>query len=435
VPIMQDDSADTPEPADARDGDVATPTTPAHPRAVRVSDGAWLGGVCSGMAAHLGVPVLVFRLGFVALFCTQFIGALLYAVLWLVLPTTPVHQAPGLEAHTRAGMRPATGGPQPGDVAAVVALGTLGVGVLWLVQLSGWGVPPGIFWPVTAACVGAALVWRQADQGRMNPDRTGSRSWLDRLLAGGGWPAVLRIAVGLALVAAAITMIIVTQGDLTQLPQILAMTALALAGLSVVLAPWVSRSRAALEEARQARAQADARADVAAHLHDSVLQTLALIQKQSGDARTVEALARRQERELRHWLYGEEADQATLKAALTTAAAEVEDEHAVPIEVVVVGDHDLTPALRALVQAAREAMVNAARHSGDDKVDTYAEVDGPQVEVFVRDRGRGFDLDQVADDRQGVRGSIIGRMARHGGRARIRSSPGDGTEVRLEMEI
>lgn len=403
-------------------------------RALRVPDGAWLGGVCSGLAAHLGIPVLVFRVAFVALFCTQFIGALLYAVLWLVLPTQPKHLAPGLEAHTRAGMRTASNGPQATDVGAFVALGVFGVGVVWLVQLSGWGVPPGIFWPVTVACVGAALVWRQADQGRLSADRVGPRSWLDRLLAGGGWPAVLRIGVGLLLVGAAVVMILVSQSDLRQLPQVLAMTALALAGLCVVLAPWVSRSRAALEEARQARAQADARADVAAHLHDSVLQTLALIQKQSTDARTVEALARRQERELRHWLYGDAEDEATFKAALTAAAAEVEDEQTIPIEVVVVGDHELTPALRAVVQAAREAMVNAAKHSGDSKVDTYAEVEDGRVEVFVRDRGRGFDPEAVPEDRQGVRGSIVDRMERYGGRAVIRTSAEDGTEVRLEME-
>jgi len=410
------------------------PTPDTHGRALRVPDGAWLGGVCSGLSAHLGVPVLVFRLAFVALFCTQFIGALLYAVLWLVLPTQPKHLAPGLEAHDRAGMRTATAGPQATDVGAFVALGAFGVGVVWLVQISGWGVPPGIFWPVTVACVGAALVWRQADQGRLNPDRVGQRSWLDRLLAGGGWPAVLRIGVGLALVAAALTMIVVSQSDLSQLPQVLAMTALALAGLSVVLAPWVSRSRAALEEARQARAQADARADVAAHLHDSVLQTLALIQKQSTDARTVEALARRQERELRRWLYGDDTDETTFKAALTAAAAEVEDEQTIPIEIVVVGDHELTPALRAMVQAAREAMVNAAKHSGASLVDTYAEVEDERVEVFVRDRGRGFDPASVPEDRQGVRGSIVDRMERYGGRAVIRTSPEDGTEVRLEME-
>jgi signal transduction histidine kinase len=179
--------------------------------------------------------------------------------------------------------------------------------------------------------------------------------------------------------------------------------------------------------------RADARADMAAHLHDSVLQTLALIQRLAEDPRAVTQLARRQERELRTWLYGEELSGTTLKAALTTAAAEVEDERGIPVELVVVGDAEPSEAVQALVRAAREALVNAAKHSGADKIDVYAEVTDDLVEVFVRDRGRGFDLDAVPEDRMGVRGSILNRVARHGGKATIRSRPGDGTEVRLEI--
>jgi len=164
-----------------------------------------------------------------------------------------------------------------------------------------------------------------------------------------------------------------------------------------------------------------------------VLQTLALIQRQADDPKAVQQLARRQERELRTWLYGEEPQTETLKAALTGAAAEVEDERGIPIEVVMVGDCETSDSIQALVRAAREAMVNAAKHSGADKIDVYAEVTDDLVEVFVRDRGHGFDLDTVPEDRMGVRGSILDRMARHGGRATIRSRPGDGTEVRLEI--
>ena len=204
------------------------------------------------------------------------------------------------------------------------------------------------------------------------------------------------------------------------------MTTLALAGLGIVLAPWLYRSRTALNQARADKVRADARADMAAHLHDSVLQTLALIQRQADDPKAVQQLARRQERELRTWLYGEEAQTETLKAALTAAAAEVEDERGVPVEVVMVGDCETSDAIQALVRAAREAMVNAAKHSGADKIDVYAEVDEERIEVFVRDRGQGFDVDAVADDRMGVKGSIVNRMARHGGTATVRSRPGDG---------
>jgi signal transduction histidine kinase len=158
-----------------------------------------------------------------------------------------------------------------------------------------------------------------------------------------------------------------------------------------------------------------------------------MIQRQADDPKAVQQLARRQERELRNWLYGDELHEATLKAALTAAAAEVEDERGVPVELVMVGDCDTSESIQALVSAVREAMVNAAKHSGADKIDVYAEVDEESVEVFVRDRGNGFDVDAVAQDRLGVKGSIIDRMARHGGTATIRSAPGDGTEVRLEI--
>jgi len=211
------------------------------------------------------------------------------------------------------------------------------------------------------------------------------------------------------------------------------MTTLALAGLAVVLAPWLHRSRNALNQARAEKVRADARADMAAHLHDSVLQTLALIQRHADDPKAVQQLARRQERELRNWLYGDEAENTTFKAALVAAGTEVEDERGIPVEIVVVGDCETSDAVQALVRAAREAMVNAAKHSGADKIDVYAEVDDDTVEIFVRDRGAGFDLDAVGEDRMGVKGSIINRMERHGGAATVRSRPGNGTEVRLEI--
>jgi signal transduction histidine kinase len=177
-------------------------------------------------------------------------------------------------------------------------------------------------------------------------------------------------------------------------------------------------------------------ADVAAHLHDSVLQTLALIQRKADDPRAVVALARAQERDLRAWLYEDPAaPTSSLRAALEDTAAEVETLHGVPVEVVLVGDAALDDGLVAMVRAAREAMLNAARHSGAPAVDVFAEVEGRQVDVFVRDRGSGFDPDGVPADRLGLKGSVIGRMARHGGRATLRSAPGEGTEVHLSMEL
>jgi signal transduction histidine kinase len=178
------------------------------------------------------------------------------------------------------------------------------------------------------------------------------------------------------------------------------------------------------------------RADVAAHLHDSVLQTLALIQKHSEDPRAVARLARAQERDLRTWLYGEDATtESSVTAALRAAAAEVEDAHGMPVEVVTVGDVALGEQTRPLVLAAREAMVNAAKHSGAAKVDVYVEAAPDRAEVFVRDRGRGFEPGAVPDHRLGLRRSIVDRMERHGGQASVRSAPGDGTEVRLSVPI
>jgi signal transduction histidine kinase len=170
-------------------------------------------------------------------------------------------------------------------------------------------------------------------------------------------------------------------------------------------------------------------------VHDSVLHTLTLIQRNAGDPREVQRLARSQERELRGWLYAPAADpDETLAAAVRKLAGEVEDDHGVPIEVVCVGDCALDGGLASMLQAAREAMVNAAKYAEAPSVSVFAEVEGDHVTLFVRDRGRGFELDQVASDRMGVRGSIIGRMHRNGGKASVRTAPGEGTEVRLEMK-
>ena len=430
----------------ARDADVtaadAEPTAPdatvpEHSRATRVAEGAMLGGVCTGLARHLGWPVMVIRAGFVALLIFQFLGVIAYGALWLLLPPESTTAAPGLEAASRKGLRGPARPRRRVDWGMLVALVAFGSGLLWLVQSSGFGVSQQLFWPVAFACAGAALVWRQADSAQQKKwrEEAGGKVWLAPFVARGGWPALVRVIVGLGLVGAAFGIVLAQEGHIDQLPEVMAMTTLALAGLAVVLAPWLHRSRAALNQARAEKVRADARADMAAHLHDSVLQTLALIQRHADDPKAVSQLARRQERELRSWLYEEELPETTLKAALTAAAAEVEDERGVPVDVVVVGDCDTSDQVQALVRAVREALVNAAKHSGADKIDVYAEVDDERVEVFVRDRGQGFDLDGVGEDRMGVKGSILDRMERHGGKASIRSRPGEGTEVRLEITL
>ena len=411
------------------------PTALPERRAERHLGQAWLGGVCSGLAAHLHWPVLALRLGVVLLATTRLFGVVVYLLLWLAMPlATESREAPGLAAARRQGLRlPEAGRTARAELGPVSAAALIGGGLLWLVQASGWGLSPTVFWPAALGSVGLALVWWQADHisGRTIRARRGLGRWFAPFLA--HWTVVVWILVGLLCLAASIALTLAAVAGLGEFGRLLLMLALSVVALALAAAPWLLRVRRSLEVAREEKLLADARADMAAHLHDSVLQTLALIQRQASDPKAVASLARRQERELRSWLYGETADETTLRAALDEVAADVENIHGVPVELVTVGDCDLDADLTALVRATREAVVNAAKHSGAPQVDVYAEVDDALVEVFVRDRGQGFDLDAVPEDRLGIRRSIVDRLQRSGGGATIRSAPGEGTEVKLEM--
>jgi signal transduction histidine kinase len=226
-------------------------------------------------------------------------------------------------------------------------------------------------------------------------------------------------------------------GSLEAVGQVALAALVVTVGLTLISAPfWIAMVRR-LGSERVARARSEERSEVAAHLHDSVLQTLALIQKRSDDSEQVARLARRQERELREWLSDDRPSRPDerLADALRAAAAEIEDSHGTPIEAIVVGDMALEERTRALVGATREALTNAAKFaSAGGPVRLYAEIDDGDARVFVDDRGPGFDPDAIPNDRRGVRESIIGRMKRHGGQAEIRSEPGDGTEVELTIK-
>jgi signal transduction histidine kinase len=204
-------------------------------------------------------------------------------------------------------------------------------------------------------------------------------------------------------------------------------------GLVLITGPWWMRMATQLSAERAERIRTQERADIAGRVHDSVLQTLALIQRNADSPREVARLARGQERTLRSLLYGDRVTTGQFGDELRTAAAEVEDAYAVTVDVVLVGDAPLDSDLAALAAAVREALVNAAKHSGVAAVSLYAEIEPGQVSVFVKDRGKGFEMDGIADDRQGVRGSIIGRVERHGGTVRVNTTPGIGTEVELRM--
>jgi len=413
----------------------ASPTY-APRRAYRSSEDRWLGGVASGLAQHLGLPVLWVRMGMVALVAFGGFGAVLYAGLWMFMPaqrhTVPL--SPGLDAATRQGKRNGKRERRLTDYGPLVAVGAIAIGVLLLVTLAtGQSLS---FGPLLLAGAGVAVLWWQADEAqrqrwldpsrRMNPLRA--------IVGGGGWRAWLRIVAGLMLLIAAIVLFSLRSGSLSVALNVGLAAAFGILGLGFMVGPWLLRLSSDLSEEREARVRSEERADVAAHLHDSVLQTLALIQRSAGDPAAVTRLARAQERDLRSWLFdsaGEGPD--TLAAALRAVAAEVEDAHGVHVEVVCVGDAPVLDEDRPLVLAAREAITNAAKHSGVSTVDVYAEATADGVDVFVRDRGIGFDPASVADDRQGVRGSIVGRMERHGGSASVRSVPGEGTEVRLSL--
>ena len=209
-----------------------------------------------------------------------------------------------------------------------------------------------------------------------------------------------------------------------------------LGALLLIAGPWLWQLARERDAERTARIRSDERAEVAARVHDSVLQTLALVQRHANEPRRVASLARRQERELRSWLYGNGATPGeTLEGALAAAADEIEELHGVRVELASGGDCALTDEVRAVVLAAREAMANAAKFSGADEISVYAEADDARVSVFVRDRGAGFDRASVPDDRRGLAESIEGRMARAGGSAVIASTPGEGTEVELTLPL
>lgn len=385
-------------------------TAPAVPRLVRRSSDRLLGGVTTGLADHLGLPVLWIRVALVVLTVTGGSGVALYAVLWLVLPL----EQPGMTPPVRVSEQ------LWGQLAVLVAIGG---GVLLL--LRGLGFSPGGqgLVPLVVAGAGAAVVWRQADESRR-------ARWVAARRRGGLLPLLL----GSVLVAGGGIGFLATQGDLVTAREGLLSTLVVVGGLVVLIAPWALRTLSDLRAERLERIRSQERAELAAQVHDSVLQTLALIQRAAADPREVSRLARSGERELRSWLYRAPADpQATFKAALEAAVAEVEEAHGVPVEVVVVGDAPHVPPLDSLVAAAREAVVNASRHAGAPVVQVYAEVEPGRATVFVRDRGRGFDPDMVPADRYGVSGSVLARVRRVGGTASVRSAPGEGTEVRLEV--
>jgi phage shock protein PspC (stress-responsive transcriptional regulator) len=408
------------------------------PRVTRRRSGSVVGGVAGGIADHLGVPVLGVRLAFALSAVIAGAGVLAYALLWIFVPPDDrARSAAGQPGGSpgRPGVDPAAERRQAFGVAAlgvalVIAATALGIG-----QILGW-----VLGPLGLAAIGGAFIWREADDARRARWRK-TAAGIVGPTRGTAW----RVGGGAALVVGGLSVFAIGQLDFSAVRSALIAVLLTLIGVGIITIPWWLRLVRDLGDERQGRIRERERAELAAHLHDSVLQTLTLIQRQAGNSREVVRLARSQERELRTWLYGPTGYAAagtgmstaptTFAASLAAAAGEVEDTYALPLTPVVVGDMPMDQHLAALVAAAREAMVNAAKHSGAPEVSVYAEIEDGTASVFVRDRGAGFDPAAVPLDRRGLADSIRGRMERHGGRAAVRSTPGQGTEVELQMPI
>jgi len=297
-------------------------------------------------------------------------------------------------------------------------------GLALLAARLGLPIRPGLAIPLLVVCAGVVLAFSQLDE--VERSRWAARAGVRTRAAG------LQVLAGVMIVLLGVLLFVAQGTDTAQLSRTLLSALAVLAGAALVLGPWGLRLWRDLDAERAARVREAERSDIAAHLHDSVLQTLALIQRHNGDPGEVARLARAQERDLRTWLYGGgPADPSTLAASVSAAAAEVEDVHGAVVEVVAVGDRPMDAQAAALLAAVREAVTNAARHAGGGPVRVYLECGPDGVEAFVRDRGNGFDPESVPSDRLGIRESIVGRMERHGGSARVHSVAGEGTEVRL----
>ncbi len=379
----------------------------------RSDDGRVVAGVVAGFAREHRVHPLVVRGVLVVLAFAGGLGLVLYAV--------------GAAVSRPAPVQPAT--VQPVEPRRNLAVALIGLGSLFVMRSTGLWLGDAFMFPLAALVAGGvvlALVPGDAARGGASGTR------LSELMV--GRHARARIVAGTALLVAGL--VVVATGDRVSgaVRAVALAAAAAVVGLALLLGPWVLRLVQAAAEERRERIRAEEREAMAAHLHDSVLQTLALIQRNADDPRRTATLARQQEQELREWLYGTgDATGDSFVAALRAMASEVEVRHEVRIEVVAVGDAPVDDELLALVAAAREACVNAAKHSGEPSVSVYAEVGDGAADVFVRDRGVGFDPQDAHGQRMGIAQSMVARLERVGGHVAIESTPGAGTEVRLHV--
>lgn len=389
-------------------------------RFARSGDRALLIGVAAGIAERVGVEPALVRAAFVTLSFAGGAGIVLYVLAWLA--------SHGPRGDIEALRRPLSPLRQVGGVASITT------GALLVLRSAGIWLGDGMVWPVALASFGVSLVWVRAEPMFGNP--AGRSTKLPTDTSAVSAPALLRVAMGAILIFVGMATLVAVNMTFTlrTLLDVLLPVVVTGAGLVLIFGPWVFRLAQEVVAERRQRIRSEERSEMAAHLHDSVLQTLALIQRATSP-REMCSLARVQERELRSWLYGKARTltEDSLEAAIEVAAARVEQAYHRSVETVVVGDAALDDKLRALVAASTEAMTNAARHSGDGAISVYVELDESQAVAYIRDHGKGFVLEAVPQDRRGITESVVGRMERNGGTATIESTPDEGTEVQLRM--
>jgi signal transduction histidine kinase/phage shock protein PspC (stress-responsive transcriptional regulator) len=384
----------------------------------RSEDGRVVAGVVAGFSRRHGVDPWVVRGALVVLSFAAGLGLVLYALGAAFSEDAPV-----------AG----TASSRPVDPLRNASVGCITIGVLAVVRSTGLWLGDALMVPL-AIVVAGAVVLAVAREGELAPGQFAPGQFAPGQFAGvmSGRHARARIVVGAGLVVVGLVSVGLGRSVSGTVRVGVFAAAVSIAGVVVLVGPWIARLAQTAAEERRQRVRSEERAAMAAHLHDSVLQTLALIQR-SDDPRRTASLARQQEHELRAWLFGDSTrTEASLVAAVTAMVHDVERRHEVRIEVVAVGDAPLDDAGEALVAAAREACVNAAKHSGETSMSVFVEVGNQSMDVFVRDRGRGFDRGAVADG-HGIQHSIEERTGRVGGEVEIRTTPGEGTEVHLRV--
>lgn len=387
-------------------------TITSQPTLRRRTDERMISGLSAGIGDSLGVPAPYIRAAFVTLSMAGGVGVAAYLLGWfLTSDATSDHgEMKALDRSQRIGLA----------LMFIASLTTLSIVGLWFGD--------SVVWPIALMAFGLAAIWDRSEPNVAAFVIPGS--------GGSTKSSITRIVVGAGVLITGVALFAASRDSLQALGLPLLAVTITAAGLLLLLAPWIYQLVGAVDQERNDRIRSEERTDVAAHLHDSVLQTLALIQRTEDPKRMV-TLARAQERELRHWLFSQspEAASTLLSTALEALANKVEDDYDIRVEVVTVGDAETDDSLNALVQAAGEAAANAARHSGADRVSIYAETKDGHTDVFVSDQGKGFDIDSIDEDRHGITDSILGRMKRHGGEVTITSEAGDGTEIHLSMAL